>query len=73
MEIDMNECIDCNYYINNSCCLHPYKVYCEHSSLWTPKGYIRGLRADLSVLNDYCGISQEIIDEVCKPFIKDKE
>lgn len=66
----MNECVDCNYYTDNGCCLHPYKVCCKNSSLWTPKGYIRGLRADLSVLDDYCGVPQEIIDEVCKPFNK---
>lgn len=68
----MNKYIDCNYYINNDCCLHPYKLHCKYSSLWTPKGYGRGLRADLSILDDYCGLPQEVIDEVCKPFIKNE-
>ncbi|MBO5828808.1 MAG: hypothetical protein J6R59_10225 [Paludibacteraceae bacterium] len=36
------------------------------------KEYIRGKRADLSVLNDYSGVPQEIIDEVCKPFINNR-
>lgn len=68
----MNECIGCNFY-SNAGCLRPYGVSCKNNSLWTPKGYVRGLRADLSVLEDYSGLSQEIIDEVCKPFIKNKE
>lgn len=38
----MNECLDCKYYTNNGRCLHPYKVYCKHSSLWKSKGYICG-------------------------------
>ena len=33
-------------------------------------GYVRGLRANLSILDDYCEVPQETIDEVCKPFIK---
>lgn len=68
--IKENECVVCNYYTNNGCCLPPYKVQCKNNSLWTPKGFIRGLRADLSALDDYCGATQEIIDEVCKPFEK---
>lgn len=66
----MGKCIDCNYYINNSCCLLFYKIHCENYSLWTPKGYIRGLRADLSILDDHSGISQETVNEVCKSFIE---
>ena len=69
----MSECVDCNYYINNNCCLHLYKIHCKHSSLWTPKGYICGLRAVLSILDDYCEVPLEIIEEVCKPFITNKE
>ena len=69
----MNECIDCNYYTNNGCRLHLCKLHCKHNSLWTPKGYVRGLRAELSVLDDYAGIPQEIIEEICKPFVKERE
>lgn len=33
----------------------------------------RGRRLDCSLYEDYCDLPQEIIDEVCKPFIIDKE
>ena len=31
----------------------------------TPKWY-RGKRVDVCVFDDYCGVSQEVIDEVCE-------
>ena len=60
----MDNCVDCKYYGTDSC-FHPYKVNCVNSSLWTPK-WCDGKRVYVSVLDDYCGVSQEVIDEVCK-------
>ena len=59
-----NNCINCKYFGTGGC-VHPHKVNCVNSSLWAPKWY-RGKRSDVSVLNDYCGVSQEIIDKVCE-------
>lgn len=64
--------MDCNYYTNNGCCLHLYKAYCEHSSLWTLKRYVRGLRTDLSVLDDYCEVPREIIKEIIDEVLENK-
>lgn len=58
----------CNYYINKKCALFKYKVICTNNGLWTPKGYIRGVRADLSILDDYNFISKETIEEVLKSY-----
>ena len=60
----MNNCVDCKY-CGSGGCIHPYKVNCVSSSLWTPKWY-HGKRSDVSVFDDYCGVSQEVIDEVCE-------
>lgn len=60
----MNNCVDCKY-CGSGRCIHPHKVNCVNSSLWTPKWH-HSKRSDVSVLNDYCGVSQEIIDDVCE-------
>lgn len=57
----MNNCVDCKY-CGSDGCVHPYKVNCVNSLLWTPKWYCNK-RANVSVLDDYCGVLQEIIDE----------
>ena len=57
----MNNCVDCKY-CGSGGCIHPYKVNCVNSSLWVPKWYC-GKRANVSVLDDYCWVSQEIIGE----------
>ena len=69
----MNNCVDCKY-CGSGGCIHPHKVNCVNSSLWTPKWY-RGKRSDVSVLDDYYGVSQEIIDgvyEVAEVWNKEK-
>ena len=60
----MNNCVDCKYYGTGGC-IHPYKINCVNSSLWTPKWH-HSKRSDVSGLNDYCGVSQKIIDGVCE-------
>ena len=37
------------------------------------KEYVRGYRANVFTWDDVCDVPQEIIDEVCKPFIRSKE
>lgn len=63
------QCVECNYYDGYRCCLSRYKVYCAHNEFWTPKGYIRGLRIHLDVMDDYCGLSNEVINYALKPFV----
>ena len=37
------------------------------------KEYVRGYRANVFIWDDVCDVPQEIIDEVCKPFIRSEE
>ena len=37
------------------------------------KEYVRGYRANVFTWDDVCDVPQEIIDEVCKPFIRSEE
>lgn len=42
------ECIDCGYYIENSC-IHPHAEHCKHCELWTPKWYTDKYEIDFSI------------------------
>ena len=68
MDKEKGVCTSCKY-CGTGCCLHLFN--CVNGSLWTPKWYAHGLRANLSVLDDYSRVPQEIIKEIVDEVIGD--